>query len=87
MRSRWCQECLRFADNGVGVSQEQLPHLFEQFWRGDQARGSSRGEGSGLGLYIVKYIVQSHGGTIQAESDGGLAFRIALPRKEEKQDE
>ena len=80
-------ECLRFADNGVGVSPEQLPHLFEQFWRGDQARGSSRGEGSGLGLYIVKYIVQSHGGTIQAESDGGLAFRIALPRKEEKQDE
>ena len=80
-------ECLRFADNGVGVSPEQRPHLFEQFWRGDQARGSSRGEGSGLGLYIVKYIVQSHGGTIQAESDGGLAFRIALPRKEEKQDE
>ncbi len=48
------RECLRFADNGRGVPPEQLPHLFEQFWRGDSARSSKGGEGSGLGLYIVQ---------------------------------
>jgi signal transduction histidine kinase len=81
------RECLRFADNGPGVPEEQLPHLFEQFWRGDQARGSQSGEGSGLGLYIVKYIVEAHGGTIQAENDSGLVFTIALPRQTEEQGE
>ena len=44
------RERLRFADNGRGVPEDQLPHLFEQFWRGDQARTSRGGEGSGLGL-------------------------------------
>ena len=73
---------IRFADNGQGVPEEALPHLFEQFWREDQARSSRNGEGSGLGLYIAKYIVESHGGTIQAENDGGLVFTIQLPRKE-----
>ena len=73
------KECIRFADNGRGVPEEQLPHLFEQFWRGDQARSSQGGEGSGLGLYIAKYIIEAHGGTIQASSDHGLVFEIALP--------
>ena len=71
--------CLRFADNGHGVPEEQLPRLFEQFWRGDQARGTGSGEGSGLGLYIVKYIVEAHGGTVRVKNDRGLAFEIALP--------
>ena len=74
--------CIRFADNGRGVSKASLPHLFEQFWREDQARSSKNGEGTGLGLYIVKHIVEAHNGTIQAENDGGLAFTIAIPRKE-----
>ena len=73
---------LRFADNGQGVPQEQLPHLFDQFWRGDQARRSQGGEGSGLGLYIVKYIVEAHGGTIRASNDQGLVFDLTLPRRE-----
>ena len=73
------RECIRFADNGQGVPEDQLPHLFEQFWRGDQARSSRGGEGSGLGLYIVKHIVEAHGGTIQARNDHGLVFEIALP--------
>lgn len=76
-------ERLRFADNGAGVPEEQLSHLFEQFWRGDQARGSRGGEGSGLGLYIVKYIVEAHGGTVAARNDHGLVFEIALPCEEE----
>ena len=74
--------CIRFADNGRGVSEESLPHLFEQFWREDQARSAQNGEGTGLGLYIVKHIVEAHGGTVQAENDGGLAFTILLPRRE-----
>ena len=81
--------CVRFADNGQGVPEDQLPHLFQQFWRGDQARRSQGGEGSGLGLYIVKYVVEAHGGTVTAENDGGLAFTISLPLRtesEEKED-
>ena len=73
------RECIRFADNGQGVPEDQLPHLFEQFWRGDQARSSRGGEGSGLGLYIVEHIVEAHGGSIQARNDHGLVFEIALP--------
>ncbi|MCI8423677.1 MAG: HAMP domain-containing histidine kinase [Lawsonibacter sp.] len=74
-------ECIRFADNGRGVSEEALSHLFEQFWREDQARSTQNGEGSGLGLYIVRHIAQAHGGTVQAENRGGLHFIIQLPRK------
>ena len=77
------RERLRFADNGRGVPDEDLPHLFEQFWRGDQSRGGQSGEGSGLGLYIVKYIVEAHGGTITARNDGGLVFELALPCEED----
>ena len=77
------RECLRFADNGQGAPEEQLPHLFERFWRGDQARRSRGGEGSGLGLYIVKYIIQAHGGTVTARNDHGLVFEITLPCDEE----
>ena len=73
------RECIRFADNGPGVPEEQLPHLFEQFWRGDQARRSRGGEGSGLGLYISKYIIQALGGSITAKNDHGLVFEITLP--------
>lgn len=81
-RGEW--ECIRFADNGRGVSEEALSSLFERFWRADQARSSRNGEGTGLGLYIVKYIVEAHGGTIRAENAGGLAFTILLPREGEE---
>lgn len=80
-------EQLRFADNGRGVPEEALSHLFEQFWRADQARSSGNGEGTGLGLYIVKYIVEAHGGMIQAENDGGLVFTIRIPREEAEHDQ
>ena len=76
--------CIRFADNGQGVPETDLPRLFEQFWRADQARSSRNGEGTGLGLYIVKYIVEAHGGTIRVENAGGLAFTILLPREGEE---
>ena len=76
------REYLRFADNGRGVSEDQLSHLFEQFWRGDQARSSRSGEGSGLGLYIVRYIVEAHGGSVEARSEQGLVIEISLPCQE-----
>ena len=83
------RECLKFADNGNGVTEEQLPCLFEQFWRADEARSSKNGEGSGLGLYIVRYIIEIHGGSITARNNNGLEILITLPRrtKEQKQDE
>ena len=74
-------ESLRFADNGRGVPEEALPCLFEQFWREDQARSAKNGEGTGLGLYIARHIVEAHGGEICAENDGGLSFTIQLPRR------
>jgi Signal transduction histidine kinase len=70
---------LIFSDNGKAVPDKQLPHLFDRFFRGDEARGRQRGNGSGLGLYIVKYIVKGHGGTVEARNDGGLSIRITLP--------
>lgn len=71
--------CIRFADNGRGVSEEALPHLFEQFWREDPARSAKNGEGTGLGLYIVRRVVEAHGGTVRVENNGGLVFTILLP--------
>ena len=76
-------EKLRFADNGRGVPDGELPHLFEQFWRGDLARRDGAREGSGLGLYLVKYILEAHGGSVTARVDGGLVFELALPCEEE----
>lgn len=72
-------EHLLFADNGQGVPEEHLLHLFERFWRGDEARSAKNGEGSGLGLYIVKYIVEAHGGFVAAKNDNGLQIKISLP--------
>jgi signal transduction histidine kinase len=72
-------EHLLFADNGLGVSEEHLPHLFERFWRSDEARGTKNGEGSGLGLYIVKYIVEAHSGFVTAKNNNGLQIKISLP--------
>ena len=76
-------EKLRFADNGRGVPDGELPHLFEQFWRGDLARRDGAREGSGLGLYLVKYILEAHGGSVTARVDGGLVFELALPCEED----
>lgn len=78
------REHLLFADNGQGVPEEHLPYLFERFWRGDEARSGENGEGSGLGLYIVKYIVEAHGGLVTAINDNGLQIRINLPCGEEE---
>ena len=67
------------SDTGPGIAEEDLPHLFERFYRGDPAR--SRGGGTGLGLAIVKQWVEAHGGTIRAENipGSGARFTVWLP--------
>ncbi len=66
------------ADDGVGVAPEDLPRLFERFYRGDRARAS---RGTGLGLAIVKHVITSAGGTVEASGarGEGLTIRCAFP--------
>jgi two-component system phosphate regulon sensor histidine kinase PhoR len=66
------------SDTGVGIPEEELPHVFERFYKADRAR--TRG-GSGLGLAIAKHIVQAHGGSIWAQSEEGQGstFSFSLP--------
>ena len=74
-------EILKITDNGIGVPEEKLSSLFEQFYRADEAR-NSKNKGNGLGLYIAKYITEQHGGHISAESSQGLSIKIVLPKSE-----
>jgi heavy metal sensor kinase len=71
---------LRLSDNGIGIPAEDLPHIFDRFYRVDKARTREEG-GSGLGLSIVKQIVEGHGGTVKAESTAGIGtvMTIAIP--------
>ena len=71
--------CICFEDDGKGVGQDQLPHLFERFYRVDKGRSRQRG-GTGLGLAIVKHAVQFHGGiiTVSNRPNGGLRFEFTL---------
>lgn len=71
-----------FQDNGVGVSEEKLPYIFDEFYRGDESRNKK--EGNGLGLYIVKYLMEAMGGSVRAENAGGLAIYLELPISSER---
>jgi heavy metal sensor kinase len=74
------QARLRVADTGVGIAPENVPHIFERFYRVDKARSRAEG-GSGLGLAIVEWIVHAHGGTIAvaSETGRGTTFTVTLP--------
>lgn len=67
------------ADTGIGIASQHLPFVFQRFYRGEASR---TGPGSGLGLALVKHIVEAHGGAVTAESDGtsGTLLRVTLPR-------
>ena len=66
---------LSVRDQGEGIAPEAWPRVFRQFWRG------KRNGGTGLGLYIVKGLVEAHGGTIDVRNapEGGAEFRLTLP--------
>ncbi|MFM8839571.1 MAG: ATP-binding protein [bacterium] len=68
---------LRVSDTGVGISKEHLPHIFDRFYRADQARSQDI-QGNGLGLSIVKWIIEAHEGTIRAESTPGKGTMITI---------
>jgi two-component system OmpR family sensor kinase/two-component system sensor histidine kinase BaeS len=67
-------------DSGIGIGPDELPYVFERFWRGERSRSRESG-GSGLGLAIARELVVLHGGTIEAESvpGKGATFRFSLP--------
>ena len=77
---RGTEVVLSVSDDGVGVPKEDLPRIFERFYRADKARSRELG-GTGLGLAIVKHIAQLHGGRVEAESEfgRGTTIRVILP--------
>jgi signal transduction histidine kinase len=68
-------------DQGIGITEKDLPHIFDRFYRADLSRGKVKADGYGLGLAIAKEIVKEHGGVIKVESkvNEGSAFSIILP--------
>ena len=80
VRARGGKAVLEVVDTGMGIPASALPHIFERFYRVDQARSRDAG-GAGLGLAIVKSICAAHGGKVEVESvEGkGSRFRVELP--------
>jgi signal transduction histidine kinase len=72
---------LMVADTGIGISKEELPYICEYLYRGDQSRDRKTG-GTGIGLSVVKAIVEAHDGILQVNSEPGIGseFTIRIPR-------
>ena len=69
---------LEWKDNGNGVPEEKLDKIFDRFYRCDESR---KQKGSGVGLYVVKYIMERHYGTVKAVNDHGLKIQLCFPKK------
>jgi signal transduction histidine kinase/ActR/RegA family two-component response regulator len=85
VKARGAHVELAVTDTGQGVDPAVLPHLFERFWQADASASRCHG-GLGLGLSIVKHLVELHGGTVRAESQGigkGTRFVVELPLRQE----
>jgi len=69
---------LEVVDHGPGIPDEELPYVFDRYWRGSSGR---RASGNGIGLAVVRLVVAAHGGTVRAEgtSGGGTTMRVELP--------
>ena len=70
--------CIKVADNGIGIQEDKLPHIFDRFYQADRSR---KQEGVGLGLCLVKRILDMLGGTVSVDSrpGEGSTFRIHVP--------
>lgn len=68
-----------FSDNGIGVPEEKLPYIFDEFYRADESRNKK--DGNGLGLYIVKYLIEAMGGSVKAVNADG--FYVSMIFKKE----
>ena len=77
------QVVVTISDQGKGIAPEDLPHLFERFYR---AKGTRKTEGIGLGLYITRVLVEAHGGRLWVESEvgKGSTFFFTLPVAQEE---
>lgn len=77
------QAVLTVRDSGPGIPEDELPHVFERFWRGRQVPDAG---GSGVGLAVVAEIVRAHGGTVSAQRPpgGGAEFTVHLPAEDEQ---
>jgi two-component system OmpR family sensor kinase len=75
---------LSVSDNGPGIPEDKIPHIFERFYRADSARTRGDHGGAGLGLSIAAWIVSAHGGEIRVQNrvEGGCLFTIRLPLAE-----
>lgn len=71
------QVCMAVSDTGTGIAQEDLPHIFDRFWRADRSRSRASG-GAGLGLAIARRIIDAHQGRIWAYSDPGQGTMVAF---------
>jgi signal transduction histidine kinase len=80
LQKREGQVGLSVSDTGLGISKEDLEHIFERFYRVDKARTREKG-GTGLGLSIVDWIVKAHGGYVEVQSEvgKGSTFTVWLP--------
>ena len=73
------RECIRFADNGQGVPEDQLPHLFEQFWRGDQARSSRAARAAAWGCISSSILSRPTGARFRQETTTGWCLKSPCP--------